>query len=486
MPDKPSLFPRWATDPGANVTEPSEGTKDDGWEPGNPALDYDNWLKLFTYLWLLWLDHTAGRPSMVWADDQISFAFTVQPGELSSNTWPASVDQSAGWFTGAAIIGGYFVNPIDSPATSATEFPAERDVYVDLGLDGVWDFNAVANGATAPALEADHVRFFVFVTNDSAQITDGVFFGAAYLENSTAIRFEGGAVVADGGVSWDGTGLQHLLHDGAVQSANGWLSPGAQAAKELLAGQGATVPAGLAGNSSHWWALAVNCRWTGSEWARTVDTDDAYLEVWHKQGKTILWHAASEAATWANTISGTTWTVVGQFGRRSTGLNNGNLEVDASGNVRCTGSVVCEAVLNGASVLVSGSLVSQSNPASTSQTILNSIHAKTMLKAWVAYTDDGAGGLSILDGINIAGIAWNGGASRVEITLAEPITGVPAVQATYNHNGLSNPYRLVLVQQVAGDRIDVQHYDVAGAALVDQTLTSHGVTYVFVYGVQTV
>ena len=56
---KPSTatLPRWATDGGANVVEPSSGKKDDGWTVNEkPPASYFNWLQKMAYTWLAWLD----------------------------------------------------------------------------------------------------------------------------------------------------------------------------------------------------------------------------------------------------------------------------------------------------------------------------------------------------------------------------------------------------------------------------------------------
>lgn len=57
MATKPVKLPRWATDPGADVVEPSEGQKDDGWDVSDrPPAGWWNWLQELNYDWLLWID----------------------------------------------------------------------------------------------------------------------------------------------------------------------------------------------------------------------------------------------------------------------------------------------------------------------------------------------------------------------------------------------------------------------------------------------
>lgn len=59
MPDptKPTDKPRWATDGGLRVEEPSEPKKDEGWDPAErPASQFFNWLLNNIYLWIDWFD----------------------------------------------------------------------------------------------------------------------------------------------------------------------------------------------------------------------------------------------------------------------------------------------------------------------------------------------------------------------------------------------------------------------------------------------
>lgn len=54
---KPTILPRWATDGGADVTEPSSGQKDSGYVDAQaPDAGELNWLLLNNYLWEVWLD----------------------------------------------------------------------------------------------------------------------------------------------------------------------------------------------------------------------------------------------------------------------------------------------------------------------------------------------------------------------------------------------------------------------------------------------
>ncbi len=50
---------------------------------------------------------------------------------------------------------------------SARTFTASRDTYVDVGTDGVIDYNEVTNNAASPALASGHVRLAIIVTGAS-------------------------------------------------------------------------------------------------------------------------------------------------------------------------------------------------------------------------------------------------------------------------------------------------------------------------------
>ena len=68
-------------------------------------------------------------------------------------------------------------------ALSGINFTASKDTYVDVGVDGVVDYDPVANGASAPALAASHVRIAKVVTNGSG-ITSVVQTGVDSLRNT--------------------------------------------------------------------------------------------------------------------------------------------------------------------------------------------------------------------------------------------------------------------------------------------------------------
>ena len=88
-------------------------------------------------------------------------------------------------------------------ALSGINFTASKDTYVDVGVDGVVDYGPVANGASAPALAASHVRIAKVVTNGSGitsvvQTGTGKLGGAwtAYTPTLTNITIGNGSFTA--------------------------------------------------------------------------------------------------------------------------------------------------------------------------------------------------------------------------------------------------------------------------------------------------
>jgi len=64
---KPTSLPRWATDVGAMITEPTEGKKDSGWAPlEKPPAQYFNWWQKVVYLWAVYLDGLTNE-ALTWA-----------------------------------------------------------------------------------------------------------------------------------------------------------------------------------------------------------------------------------------------------------------------------------------------------------------------------------------------------------------------------------------------------------------------------------
>lgn len=53
--DKPANLPEWASDAGAEITEPSAGKKASGWIKEKPPHHFFNWLSNLVYQWLAWV-----------------------------------------------------------------------------------------------------------------------------------------------------------------------------------------------------------------------------------------------------------------------------------------------------------------------------------------------------------------------------------------------------------------------------------------------
>lgn len=75
-------------------------------------------------------------------------------------------------------------------------FTASKDTYVDVGYDGVIDYNEVANNATSPTLASNHIRLAKIVTNGST-ITSVDQFGVDSQNNflyptANGVRVSGG------------------------------------------------------------------------------------------------------------------------------------------------------------------------------------------------------------------------------------------------------------------------------------------------------
>ncbi len=347
---RPGTFTDWDLNE-VGTAAPSAGEEANGWAINTqPDRQVFNFLKNLYGRWVRFFDQTQQRATDLLEDDQILHGNTTIPAEFSDTTtdppsWVGtrSTVLPAAYFSGAAVIGGYRHGPIDSPAITLTN---ERDVYVDLGLDGVWDFTELANGSGEPAVAADHVRFFKFVTDAASDITDGEYrIAGSFVNNGVPLRFAAGGIIDRNGLSQDVDGDLHsnVLHDAGNEVPGAYHTPQTAAAKVFLMGRD-EVPANLAGDDSHWWAFAVNARYVdgfpNNSWARTVAADDSYLIVMHKEGFTILRHDAADGASWADSVAATTWRVEGQFGNPGQGLNSGNLGVDENGDVTVGGQTL--------------------------------------------------------------------------------------------------------------------------------------------------
>jgi hypothetical protein len=66
---QPSQTPRWADQPGAEITEPNEGKKGAGWIAEAPPHNYFNWWMNRVYLWCVYLQNLVGE-ALTWTARQ--------------------------------------------------------------------------------------------------------------------------------------------------------------------------------------------------------------------------------------------------------------------------------------------------------------------------------------------------------------------------------------------------------------------------------
>ena len=211
------------------------------------------------------------------------------------------------------------------------------------------------------------------------------------------------------------------------------------------------------GGLGHALEITIGALWVQSalEWRDdgTSGTDSFKIDF-SPTGVRILRHLNSAGSIWSDVIGAGDWVTLHTFGT----------------NFSTSGS------MSGTKAILS------SNPA-VGTAFGNELHAKNIPKAWVTYSDDGIGGLSIIDGYNIATVAWNAGTSSAEIVFAQTMDGIACAVATYSHEGLSNPVRVMVARTVTTAKADIQHYDSSGV-VIDQSLTSHGRTSVAIFALK--
>ncbi len=90
-------------------------------------------------------------------------------------TIPDHVVSGCIWSIGSGLIGnmtsGYVrINGVrySISAINNYTFTNNKDIYVDVGIDGVVDYNEVASGATAPTLSTNHIRLAKVITSGGA------------------------------------------------------------------------------------------------------------------------------------------------------------------------------------------------------------------------------------------------------------------------------------------------------------------------------
>jgi len=98
MPDQLPILPRWGTSAAADLTEPSEALKDDGWvggaSPDRPAAQHFNWILHQNYLThLFWENFLLFRPSSDWiAKYDVLKGDTSQPATCNGMAYSPTQD----------------------------------------------------------------------------------------------------------------------------------------------------------------------------------------------------------------------------------------------------------------------------------------------------------------------------------------------------------------------------------------------------------
>lgn len=168
--DQPTKLPEWGSvppsSPPTTITEPTEPTKQAGFQPGRLRRSYLNWWMNLVYQWLVWLKSLTLRSFNLFFPDQ---ALPGTVGDLPSIG--AGLSVAAADFSARVVADGWLIGPVDS---LAYVYSASKDTYWDLSRAGTWTAVVVNNGAGAPALTANSVRCFKVVTNatDRTSVTD--------------------------------------------------------------------------------------------------------------------------------------------------------------------------------------------------------------------------------------------------------------------------------------------------------------------------
>jgi hypothetical protein len=213
--------------------------------------------------------------------------------------------------------------------------------------------------------------------------------------------------------------------------------------------------------------LVTNADWITGKWSRRQTGHDAYKLALDARGLNLFVREAGGEDVWSDVLAPGDWSEIVNINDRATAWHRDVYAYDRQFRFA--------APTQGPD---------RANPPHSAP-LTNRITAKGSLKAWAAYTDAGDGrGLKLLDGLNVASVSPESEGLAARVVLAAPIDGTVAVEAHYNHEGLENPYRLIVTRRVDRTYVEIEHYDVARQKVRDQRAPDHGVTYVFVYGRQ--
>lgn len=116
-------------------------------------------------------------------DIETRFDETISDHVASGLIWTDDIGLTADMSAGVAYINGI---RLDVSAVSGRTFTASKDTYVDLGDNGTLDYNEVANGASAPAIAANHLRLAKVVTDGTD--TTGI---TLYTNSASLVKADG-------------------------------------------------------------------------------------------------------------------------------------------------------------------------------------------------------------------------------------------------------------------------------------------------------
>lgn len=181
-------------------------------------------------------------------------------------------------------------------------FTASKDTYVDLGDNGVLDYNEVSNGAAAPTLAASHIRLARVVTNATDTTSIYNYNAPAYLEKANGWN---GGLPAVSSVTYNGQRSYDITFASSVASL---VSVG-QRLRITRTTAAPTQCADLEATSSQYF--------NDTSVSGMTFTDDFYASAWVK----------------LESYPGSQYGIISRFN----GTSGWQLDVDSSGRVRLIG-----------------------------------------------------------------------------------------------------------------------------------------------------
>lgn len=253
-------------------------------------------------------------------DDIITrFDEVVSDHVASGLVWTDDTGLNADMSAGVAYINGIRL-PISLVANHA--FTASKDTYVDLGDNGVLDYNEVSNGAAAPSLAASHIRL-ARVDTDGSNTTVVVNFS----NSSSLAKADGwqplgiaqsGTIVNNGNRSYDipfATTVAGVLTPGMRLRIPRNI-PAPKKCAQLVASSlqyfSKTTPAGV----------ALGTTWSMEAWVKLATyTGNAAIINRYPGGATVGWGGEVNSDGTIQTFAGATSASDDVYSRRSVGLD---------------------------------------------------------------------------------------------------------------------------------------------------------------------